>query len=359
MSLPRIVEVKEQQPHGDENSGHIGRESEVTSTNTKLHGLNVMGSVNHTEFAEWVESPIRAHDNKVRLVLAEVEKNKEWVESPIRDHDNEPGMVQVEQKRQDHRPASSKCFHEISGFGLSTIQEVPMSHSGSVPDLPQQAVMNFEVNDTLSSLCAEPVPVLPPACMQHGIGTVEYAQQQNLTWFVVCYAGSPGAFLRHGPDLQAECTGITLLKNEVFSVDQHIASPDGRIYLHLADGRGWAFDDSVLAPEDPSVVRMEFEAVNNPFIPWHTTSTLQHVEQAQFRRNTMGNTNLHHPEPMASSCANCTYPVDARANFCIICGEKQPSPLGIANSGREVFSPYYQYQVHPVSEDPWLEPSTH
>jgi len=292
-----MVKVKQQQhfwqqPHGEEKSGHVEHESEVIYTNTKLRGLNVVGSVNQTEFVEWVESPIRAHDNKLR-------------------------------------------------------HEVPLPHSGSVPESPQQAFMNFEVNDTSMSLCAEPVPVLPPACMQPGIGTVEHAQQQNLIWFVVCFAGSPGAALRHGPDLNAECTGITLLKNEVFSVDQQIASPDGRIYLRLADGRGWAFDDSVLAPEDPSVVRMDFQTVSNPFTPWHTTSTLQHVEQAQYL------------EPMASSCPSCSYPIDAGAKFCIICGEKQPSPLGIANPGCEVLFPYYQYQVHPNSEAPWLTPSMH
>lgn len=30
---------------------------------------------------------------------------------------------------------------------------------------------------------------------------------------------------------------------------------DGRVYLRLADGRGWAFDDTTLFPHDPAVIR--------------------------------------------------------------------------------------------------------
>eukprot|EP00434_Breviolum_minutum_P006246 symbB.v1.2.005511.t1/scaffold310.1/size231343/16 len=37
---------------------------------------------------------------------------------------------------------------------------------------------------------------------------------------------------------------------------------DGRIYLRLADGRGWAFDDSTLFPHDPSVIRGYWQPVS-------------------------------------------------------------------------------------------------
>jgi len=353
-----MVKVKEHQPHGDGDSGYIGRESEVTSTDMKLLGLNMMGSMNHTESVEWVESPIRTHTG---LVLPEVDKkkergeppipiqsklafsknnqHKEWVESPIRTHDKNQGVVQVKQNRQDHIPASSKCYREIQEFGIS-MQEAPLQHSGFLPDSTQQAFMNFEVSDTSVSPCAEPVPVWPPGCMQRVSGIFDNSEQQNLSWFIVSFVGSLGVvFLRHGPDINARCTGFTLLKNEVFSVCQEIASPDGRIYLCLADGRGWAFDDSALAPEDPSVVRMDFGAVRNPIIPWQAISTLQHGEQAQIRVQTTGNTSPHHLESMASSCVRCTYPIDVSAKFCIICGEKQPSPRGIVNPMCEVHSP--------------------
>jgi len=46
-----------------------------------------------------------------------------------------------------------------------------------------------------------------------------------------------------------------LYQNETFAVCERIQGADGRVYLLLADYRGWAFDDSALMPHDPSVVR--------------------------------------------------------------------------------------------------------
>jgi hypothetical protein len=46
-----------------------------------------------------------------------------------------------------------------------------------------------------------------------------------------------------------------LYQNETFAVRERIQGTDGRLYLLLADYRGWAFDDSALMPHDPSVVR--------------------------------------------------------------------------------------------------------
>jgi len=46
-----------------------------------------------------------------------------------------------------------------------------------------------------------------------------------------------------------------LYQNETFAVRERIQGVDGRVYLLLADYRGWAFDDSALMPHDPSVVR--------------------------------------------------------------------------------------------------------
>jgi hypothetical protein len=46
-----------------------------------------------------------------------------------------------------------------------------------------------------------------------------------------------------------------LYQNETFAVRERIQGIDGRVYLLLADYRGWAFDDSALMPHDPSVIR--------------------------------------------------------------------------------------------------------
>merc|ERR1712178_230433 len=50
-----------------------------------------------------------------------------------------------------------------------------------------------------------------------------------------------------------------------FAVSESFQGLDGRIYLLLADGRGWAFDDAALMPHDPSVVRGRWQAA--PVMP--------------------------------------------------------------------------------------------
>merc|ERR1712118_326234 len=77
------------------------------------------------------------------------------------------------------------------------------------------------------------------------------------------------------PDVDAALTGETLQHNEIFAVCEEVPCADGRIYLRLADGRGWAFDDSALLPEDPSVVRGDWmhENLDSTGIPEFPANT--------------------------------------------------------------------------------------
>ncbi|CAK9009004.1 unnamed protein product [Durusdinium trenchii] len=65
-------------------------------------------------------------------------------------------------------------------------------------------------------------------------------------WYRVSFMG--GVDLRHGPSVEAPRTGETLCQNATFAAAEELMGADGRIYLRLADGRGWAFDDSTLFP---------------------------------------------------------------------------------------------------------------
>lgn len=58
-----------------------------------------------------------------------------------------------------------------------------------------------------------------------------------------------------GPSYRAPRTGAILERNEVVTISEAIPSADGCVYLRLADGRGWIFDDSGLLPHNPSVRR--------------------------------------------------------------------------------------------------------
>merc|ERR1719473_2294365 len=79
-------------------------------------------------------------------------------------------------------------------------------------------------------------------------------------WYRVAFVG--GVDLRQGPSVEAPRSGETLCQNATFAAAEELLGADGRVYLRLADGRGWAFDDSALFPHDPSVVRGFWQPVS-------------------------------------------------------------------------------------------------
>jgi hypothetical protein len=108
-------------------------------------------------------------------------------------------------------------------------------------------------NDALSS--AVPVPMSAPSP----------PQPAQVWWYRVSFLG--GIALRVAPDVGSAFTGWMLPQNETFAVSEHIQGADGRVYLLLSDGRGWAFDDSALMPHDPSVVRGRWSPMGGSMVP--------------------------------------------------------------------------------------------
>ena len=79
------------------------------------------------------------------------------------------------------------------------------------------------------------------------------------TLFATCAASAWPKRCRKGvfqSPWQALRTGETLCQNATFAVNEELMG---------ADGRGWAFDDSTLFPQDPSVIRGY----------WHPVSPVQ------------------------------------------------------------------------------------
>merc|ERR1719226_45978 len=83
--------------------------------------------------------------------------------------------------------------------------------------------------------------------------TVFSGEAGRYPWYRVAFVG--GVDLRHGPSVEAARTGETLCQNATFAAAEELLGADGRVYLRLADGRGWAFDDTALFPHDPAVIR--------------------------------------------------------------------------------------------------------
>lgn len=74
-----------------------------------------------------------------------------------------------------------------------------------------------------------------------------------------------------------------LCQNATLAVAEEILGADGRVYLRLADGRGWAFDDSALFPHDPSVVCLWRSFSPKPQIPGLPPFPFQIQNQRRWR----------------------------------------------------------------------------
>jgi len=99
----------------------------------------------------------------------------------------------------------------------------------------------------------QPLTMIAPASAFSG-------EAGRYPWYRVAFIG--GVDLRHGPSVEAPRTGETLCQNATFATAEELLGADGRIYLRLSDGRGWAFDDSALFPHDPSVLRGFWQPVS-------------------------------------------------------------------------------------------------
>merc|ERR1719491_111639 len=99
----------------------------------------------------------------------------------------------------------------------------------------------------------QPLTMIAPATAFSG-------EAGHYPWYRVAFVG--GVDLRHGPSVEAPRTGEMLCQNATLASAEEILGADQRVYLKLADGRGWAFDDSALFPHDPSVVRGFWQPVS-------------------------------------------------------------------------------------------------
>lgn len=138
--------------------------------------------------------------------------------------------------------------------------------------LPQQALLQeVEYQEAYMSVASEHCPPQHAPQSTPAWGTSMCCGDSGVhNLYRVAYLG--GIELRVQPSYLAARSGAILHQNEVFAASAEIVGADGRVYLRLADGRGWAFDDSALLPHDPSVVRGHFasahlEATPEPVSP--------------------------------------------------------------------------------------------
>jgi hypothetical protein len=141
------------------------------------------------------------------------------------------------------------------------------SVSSSLPTTPELPIRELSLEDSAAvasfleqQLRAPPVPLVEmSAPVESPTAVVPHP-----TWYRVAFIG--GISVREAPDVMAACTGLALPCNDVFGVSESVLGIDQRIYLRLADGRGWVFDDSLLVPSDPSVVKLIVAAPPGNFV---------------------------------------------------------------------------------------------
>lgn len=114
------------------------------------------------------------------------------------------------------------------------VAPLPAPASRPAPCMPAPAV-------PAPALPAEAAPPPPPT------------EMAAIAFYRVAYLG--GIQLRTAPAFDAPRTKIVVACNQIIAVSQELRGADGRVYLRLADGSGWAFDDGALHPQDPSVRR--------------------------------------------------------------------------------------------------------
>jgi len=151
----------------------------------------------------------------------------------------------------------------VTTVGAPSVPCPPMPIPASMNPYPQEQYDPYALcNKDLSMGVGVGPCVMPAPPAPHPI----------TAWYRVSFLG--GLALRSGPSVDAARTGAMLYQNETFAVTETLNGLDSRIYLLLADGRGWAFDDSALMPQDPSVVRGRWQAApvmaEPPVMPFPT-----------------------------------------------------------------------------------------
>jgi len=152
-----------------------------------------------------------------------------------------------------------------------------MMHARPVPPMLQMPSPSPLTRPMANAMTAVPIaqtPPQPPPAAHNVHQCVTPMRSESL--YRVAYRG--GVALRQCPYFDGARTGIMLHHNEIFSVSEEIQGSDGRLYLRLTDGRGWAFDDSALIPQDPSVVRGSWAPLSSTATPsTHATTPASSV----------------------------------------------------------------------------------
>jgi len=184
-------------------------------------------------------------------------------------------MSSLQKRSKQSDPVASDCkssdeeSSDCSDDGTESCPATPRSirRSISIPSTPElpvrdpspacsDAAANF-FHHHLPAECSSPVGATPLEATPM-MPAPPFMRASSYSWY--CVAFISGIDIRAEPHVDGRRTGVILQRGVVFAVSESLMGYDGRVYLRLADGRGWVFDDTALIPEDPSVVKVSPDA---------------------------------------------------------------------------------------------------
>lgn len=154
--------------------------------------------------------------------------------------------------------AASDCFFNAQSQGLSqSAMWQPEHPSTSLLSTSCPAPISWPQpqHQPQQPVLGPPWPLPPATPVAHPAPVpVHEPWSQPCLWYCVTFLG--GIDVRADPSADGRRTGVVMPQGTAFAVAESLVGFDGRIYLRLADGSGWAFDDSALVPGDPSVLQV-------------------------------------------------------------------------------------------------------
>mmetsp|Transcript_43915 Transcript_43915/g.82038 ORF Transcript_43915/g.82038 Transcript_43915/m.82038 type:complete len:519 (+) Transcript_43915:47-1603(+) len=119
------------------------------------------------------------------------------------------------------------------------------------------AQAGIRTGDVLVMIDQDPVVGLPFGQVLERIWATGGKQPGSGYFYKVTTESPFGIGIRDEPDIDGPRTGEDLIRGSVFEVDEIVEVEDGDVtYLHLADQRGWVFDNSPREPDTPCVINL-------------------------------------------------------------------------------------------------------
>eukprot|EP00439_Symbiodinium_sp_Y106_P084503 s803_g25.t2 len=118
------------------------------------------------------------------------------------------------------------------------------------------AQAGIRTGDVLVMIDQDPVVGMPFGQVLERIWATAGRQPGSGYFYKVTTETPYGIGIRDEPDINGPRTGEDLIRGAVFEVDEMVEVEDDITYLHLADQRGWVFDNSAKEPDNPCVINL-------------------------------------------------------------------------------------------------------